>query len=393
VAQARWGPLTNSAGELLAAFAARELSPVDALAECESRFDDSLGVWAAMCLDAARVQARAAEAAWRAGAPTGPLCGVPIAVKDLIDTAGVETACGSLMLAGRVPDRDAEVVRRIRAAGAIVLGKTRTHEFAWGMSMVGPGNAPITRNPHDPARMPGGSSGGSGAALAAGMVPLALGTDTGGSIRLPAAWCRVYGFKPTHGVVSVEGVWPLAPSLDHVGPMARTAEDCALLFEVLGGPAAQTGSAPLCADAGVLPSGERAAELYKALMLPEALATHRRLGLWPDRADEYTPSVRARLETAASITQDEIAAARAELDTMRAHMDAVFADVDIVRSPVAASGPPRFDEGIDARDLAAPFVVLQDLLGLPALALPDGTQLTGQRGSDALVLAAGRTSD
>jgi aspartyl-tRNA(Asn)/glutamyl-tRNA(Gln) amidotransferase subunit A len=380
--------MMESAGELLAAFAARELSPVEVLADCEARFDDNLGAWAAMCLDRAREEARAAEAAWRTEAPTGTLCGVPIAVKDLIDTQGIETACGSAILAGRMPDRDAEVVRRVRAAGAVVMGKTRTHEFAWGMSMRGPGDEPVTRNPHDPERMPGGSSGGSGVAVATGMAPLALGTDTGGSIRLPAAWCRVYGFKPTHGVVSVDGVWPLAPTLDHVGPLARTAADCALLFEVLGGPPRGPREELRIADADVLPPGDRCAQVYKALMVTEALATHRRLGLWPDRAEEYTPSVRDRLELAESITPAEVAEARSELDAMRAHMDAVFAEADLVRSPVASAGPPRWDDGIDARDLAAPYVVLQDLLGLPALALPDGTQLTGPRGADSRVLAA-----
>ena len=377
-----------TARELLERFAARELSPVEALQACVERIDPHLGAFQALCVDRARSEARAAEAAWARGEPAGPLCGVPFAVKDLIDTAGVETAYGSAIFAGHVPDADAACVQRCRAAGGVLIGKTTTHEFAWGMSMAGRDGAPLTRNPRDPERMTGGSSGGSAVAVACGAAPLALGTDTGGSIRLPSAWCGIFGLKPTHGLLSVEGVWPLAPSLDHVGPMAATAGDCALLFEVLGGPAPAGPESPRVAESDALPDGEVAAEVYRVVMLSEALATHRAAGLWPARADDYTPAVLDRIEIAETITDDERAWARGELDRMRAHMDAVFAEHDLVRSPVAATGPPRFDEHVDPRDVAAPHVVIQDLLGLPALALPDGTQLTGPRGADATILAA-----
>jgi aspartyl-tRNA(Asn)/glutamyl-tRNA(Gln) amidotransferase subunit A len=380
----------NDAGGLLAAFRARELSPVEALEACEARVDPGLGAFQATCWDRAREEARAAEAAWANDEPAGTLCGVPIAIKDLIDTAGVETARGSRIFAGHVPDTDAACVRAVRAEGAIVVGKTTTHEFAWGMSMWGHDGEALTRNPRDPLRMTGGSSGGSAAAVAAGMAPLALGTDTGGSIRLPAGWCGIYGFKPTHGTLPLDGVWPLAPALDHVGPMASSARDCSLLFEVLGGPRLTPSDArePRIAGSDVLPDG--AADVYRVLMLVEALATHRTAGLWPERADEYTPGVRERLQMAEAITDDEVIAARAELERLRAHMDAVFAEYDLVRSPVASTGPPRIDDHIDPRDVAAAHVVLQDLLGLPAIALPDGTQITGPRGADTKVLAAAR---
>jgi aspartyl-tRNA(Asn)/glutamyl-tRNA(Gln) amidotransferase subunit A len=380
------------AGGLLAAFRARELSPVEALEACEARVDPRLGAFQATCWDRAREEARVAEAAWARREPTGPLCGVPLAVKDLIDTAGVVTARGSRIFAEFVPDADAECVRRCRAAGAVVVGKTTTHEFAWGMSMWGHDGEALTRNPRDPERMTGGSSGGSAAAVAAGMAPLALGTDTGGSIRLPAGWCGIHGFKPTHGLLSLEGVWPLAPALDHVGPMAASARDCALLFEVLGGPRVTVADArePRVAGSEALPDGAVAADVYRVLMLREALETHRRAGLWPERAGEYTPGVRERLELAEAVTDDEVAWARGELDRMHARMEAVFAEFDLVRSPVAATGPPRIADRIDPRDVAAAHVVPQDLMGLPALALPDGTQLTGPRGADARVLAAAR---
>jgi aspartyl-tRNA(Asn)/glutamyl-tRNA(Gln) amidotransferase subunit A len=384
--------LATPAGELLAAYRAGERSPVDAVAEAEARVDPRRGGVQATCWERAATEARAAEQAWARGEPTGPLCGVPIAVKDLIDTADVETARGSRMFAGHVPAADAECVRRVRAAGAIVVGKTTTHEFAWGMSMAGWEGETLTRNPRDPARATGGSSGGSAVAVASGVVALALGTDTGGSIRLPAGWCGLHGFKPTHGVLPLDGVWPLAPSLDHVGPMSAEARDCSLLFEVLGGPRLTTDDArePRVAGSDALPDGAVSADVYRVLMLSEALATHRELGLWPDRAEEYTPAVRERCELAEAVTDDERAWARAELDAMRAHMDGVFAEFDLVRSPVAATGPPRIADGVDPRDVAAAHVVLQDLLGLPALALPDGTQLTGPRGADTRVLAAAR---
>ena len=383
--------MTLSAGEMLAGFATRELSPVEVVRDALARIDPRLGAFQALCAERALAEARRAEAAWAGGEPSGPLCGVPLAVKDLIDTEGVPTERGSAIFAGFVPERDAECVRRVRAAGAVVIGKTTTHEFAWGMSMAGHDGQPLTRNPRDPDRVTGGSSGGSAAAVAAGVVPLALGTDTGGSIRLPSGWCAIHGHKPTHGLLSLDGVWPLAPSLDHVGPMAQTAADCALLFEVLGGPAPAPLAPMRVASAEVLPDGAVAADVYRVLMLSEALATHRTAGLWPERAQEYTPAVLERLRTAETITDDERAWARHELEGMRRHMEVVFAEYDLVRSPVAATGPPRADEGVDPRDVAAAQVVLQDLLGLPALALPDATQLTGPRGADARVLAAALT--
>ena len=164
----------------------------------------------------------------------GALEGVPFAVKDLFDTEGVRTAYGSPMFAANVPSHDAEAVRRARAAGAILIGKTQTHEFAWGITSVNPalGSA---HNPWALDRVSGGSSGGSAVVLAAGEVPFTLGSDTGGSIRVPASFCGVVGLKPTFGRVSAAGGWPLARSLDHPGPMARVPADAALLLEAIAG--------------------------------------------------------------------------------------------------------------------------------------------------------------
>lgn len=180
-----------------------------------------------------------------ASGPYGPLGGVPVGLKDLIDTAGIPTTCGSRLLADRIPAQDAEVWRRLRAAGATMLGKLNTHEFAAGVTSENEHYGPV-RNPHNPDRIAGGSSGGAAAAVAAGMAAAALGTDTGGSIRIPAACCGTVGLKPTFGLVPTAGVYPLAWSLDHVGPVCRTVRDAALVLDVLAGtrtePAARAGA-------------------------------------------------------------------------------------------------------------------------------------------------------
>jgi aspartyl-tRNA(Asn)/glutamyl-tRNA(Gln) amidotransferase subunit A len=179
-------------------------------------------------------EAAAVDAAVAAGEDAGPLAGVPVGWKDLIDTGGDRTTYGSAIYRDHVPDRDADVVERLAAAGAVCIGKLATHELAWGTTTDNP-HFGTCRNPHDRSRVPGGSSGGSGAAVAAGLVALAPGTDTGGSIRCPASVCGIVGLKPTFGRVSLAGIHPLCPSLDHCGPMARSVRDCALALELMAG--------------------------------------------------------------------------------------------------------------------------------------------------------------
>ena len=176
----------------------------------------------------ALTQARALDERRRNGAALGLLHGVPVAIKDIFDTADYPTECGSPLLKGRKPMRDSTAVARLRAAGAVIIGKTVTTEFAY----FHPG---ATRNPHDPERTPGGSSSGSAAAVAAGMVPLAIGSQTNGSVIRPAAFCGVYGCKPTHGTISRHGALMLSKALDHVGVFSRTLADTALILEVLAG--------------------------------------------------------------------------------------------------------------------------------------------------------------
>jgi len=205
----------------------RHLRAVDEL-------DGELHAFVSVLHDAARRRAAEIDAAVAQGRDPGPLAGVPVAIKDNLCTRGVPTTCSSRMLEHWRPPYDATVVERLGAAGAVVVGKTNLDEFAMGSSTENSAFGP-TRNPHDPARVPGGSSGGSAAAVAAGMAPLALGSDTGGSIRQPAALCGVVGMKPTYGTVSRYGLVAFASSLDQIGPFAATVADAAALFDVIGG--------------------------------------------------------------------------------------------------------------------------------------------------------------
>lgn len=219
----------------------KRLSPVELTRACLERsksLNNTLNAYITLWEEGALHEARLREEESQQGLWRGPLHGVPIALKDIFNTAGLPTTVGSRILQGHIPSQDASVVQRLKEAGAILLGKLNLHEFAYGVTTVNP-HYGATRNPWDTSRIAGGSSGGSAAALAAGLCPLSLGTDTGGSIRIPAALCGVVGLKPTYGRVSRRGVFPLSWSMDHVGPMARTVEDVALLLEVIGGYDAQ----------------------------------------------------------------------------------------------------------------------------------------------------------
>ena len=217
--------------------ATKKLSPVELTQACLSRIDAMDGTLNAFILatpDRAMADAKAAEIAIMKQGPSGPLHGIPIGLKDIVDTAGIATTCQSKILSGNVPDTDATCAARLAAAGAVLMGKLTTHEFADG----GPSfdlPAPPARNPWNPEHFTAGSSSGTGAAIAAGMILCGIGTDTGGSIRNPAAFCGIAGIKPTYGLVPRTGVAPAAFSLDHIGPMAWSAEDCAIMLQVLAG--------------------------------------------------------------------------------------------------------------------------------------------------------------
>jgi len=215
----------------------KKVSPVQLTQECLNRIEqlnEKLNVFITVTAESALAEARAAESEIHRGQWRGPLHGVPIALKDIVDTAGVRTTAASELFKDRVPTEDAEVVRRLKAAGAVFVGKTNLHEFAYGGSSVVSYFGPV-RNPWDPTYSAGGSSGGSAVAVAARLCYAAIGTDTGGSIRQPASYCGVVGLKPTYGRVSASGVIPLSWSLDHVGPMARKTQDAALVLQAIAG--------------------------------------------------------------------------------------------------------------------------------------------------------------
>ena len=353
--------------------------------------------------------------------PERPAAGVPVAVKDLLDTAGLTTTYGSILFDEHVPQRSAEAVLRLEAAGYAVAGKTNLHEFAYGISSQNPHYGTVP-NPRAPGRLAGGSSGGSAAAIAAGDVELALGTDSGGSIRIPSAWCGTVGFKPTFDLVPADGCFPLAPSYDHVGPMASTVEGCVELMTALVpgfAPAElesleelEVGVAWLDdADPLVRDRVEAAASLFprrrtldfplagddNRLFMREVADVHR--GLFPENADAYGDNVRTKLELCFEVTDSEVESARRARDEYRERCAEALDGVDLLVTPtVSFVAPPA-----DARELAIRaggirFTYPFDSLGWPALALPCGAaedglpasvQLAGRTGDDARVLAAG----
>ncbi len=383
-----------------------------------------------------------------------PLCGIPVGVKDLFLTRGVRTTAGSRVLADYIPDEDAEAVARLRAAGATLLAKTNTHEFAYGTF------TPPTRNPWDTARIPGGSSGGSAAGIAAGMFLAALGSDTGGSVRIPAACCGVTGLKPTYGLVSRAGVIALSWSYDHVGPLARTVEDCALLLDALAGydprdpdsveaPAMDYGAAllarrePMEAVRGArigVPRGfffegaepevvehvraaldvfaslgaeirevDLPAELnddlfdsgYRAVQRPEASLYHTEMGWFPERADRYTPATLASLELGAQQPATVYIRGQRIRQAFTRKMQALLHDLDALAMPTLPIVAPRIaDLGtpiqLGAREVTVGYATLRntfpfDLTGQPALAIPCGFTSAGLPVS--LQLAAGHFND
>jgi aspartyl-tRNA(Asn)/glutamyl-tRNA(Gln) amidotransferase subunit A len=350
--------------------------------------------------------------------------GAPVAVKDLLDTAGLTTTYGSALFADHVPAASAEAVKRIEAAGYAVAGKTNLHEFAYGISSQNPHYGTVP-NPGAPGRLAGGSSGGSAAAIAAGDVELALGTDSAGSIRIPAAWCGVVGFKPSYGLVPTDGCFPLAPSWDVVGPMAATVEGCETLLRALAPEKIPSNTVLLALselDVGVvwLEHAEplvrarvaEAAELFpnrRELDLPlaprnradfmlEVAGVHR--ALFPGNEELYGENVRGKIERCLEVSDGEAAAAAREREEYRERMEEAVAGVDLLLTPTVPIVAPPADADelalrLPATELTYPF----SALGWPALALPCGAaedglpasvQLAAPAGRDAAVLAAGR---
>jgi aspartyl-tRNA(Asn)/glutamyl-tRNA(Gln) amidotransferase subunit A len=347
--------------------------------------------------------------------------GVRLAVKDLFDTAGLRTTYGSLLFAGHVPDRTAEAVARLEAAGYVNVGKTNLHEFAYGITSYNPHFGAVP-NPLAPNRTAGGSSAGSGAALAAGLADAALGTDSGGSIRIPAACCGVVGFKPSRGLVPLEGCFPLAPSFDHAGPMGRDVETCARMLEALapGLERAELGSleelevgvawldlaeplvrARVEAAAELFPRRRRVAfpllEGIAAVFMREAAESHR--GLFPEHSDAYGDNVRAKLERCLRVTDAELEAGLRRLQGYRERAAEAIEGLDLLVTPTLAFvAPPAITDDRELREAVIRFTYPFNALGWPALALPCGPaehglpasiQLVAPAREDARVIATG----
>jgi aspartyl-tRNA(Asn)/glutamyl-tRNA(Gln) amidotransferase subunit A len=396
------------------------VSPVDLVRGCLDQIAARASVNAFITvLEASALDdARRTEGEIRSGRWRGPLHGVPIAIKDLIDVAGTRTTSGSALPVNEAAT-DAPVVRRLREAGAIIIGKTNLHEFAFGTTSEETAFGPV-RNPLDESRSAGGSSGGSAAALAAGMCFGAVGTDTGGSIRIPSAACGTVGLKPTYGELPVEGVVPLSLTLDHVGPMARSAGDAALLFQAMNG-AQPTGIAAtsrrltfavpatyfcdrlddgaahalLRARTAVSEAGhavvdveiEHAAwtpDVYLHIVLPEAAWYH--APFLERHASSYSPGVRIRLEMGRYVLAEDYVRALQLREALGLRVDRALGDCDALLLPsLPMPAPPLGAKSVwiagseePVRAAMLRLTQLFNLTGHPAIALPGG------RGGDGL---------
>ncbi|MBV8753298.1 MAG: AtzE family amidohydrolase [Hyphomicrobiales bacterium] len=413
-----------SAGEIAAAVAAGRASATEvieaALARIAAR--KALNAFTAVVAERAGAKARALDEARAKCRPLGPLAGVPFAVKNLFDVAGLPTLAGSKINRDRAPAvRDATLIERLEAAGAVLVGALNMGEYAYDFTGENVHDGP-SRNPHDTTRMTGGSSGGSGAAVAGGLVPIALGSDTNGSIRVPASFCGLFGFKPTYGRLSRARSFPFVGSLDHVGPLARTTRDLALSYDAMQG---HDPDDPVCARRPVEPSlraltrdtkglriavaggyfrrgaspesvaaVERVAQALGAareLELPEAgraraaafvittaegASVH--LNRLRTRANEYDPAVRDRLLSGALVPAALVQSAQKFRRWYRARVLELFADVDVILAPATPGPAPLIGQQMFALDgVETPvranlgiFTQPISFIGLPVVAVP-----------------------
>jgi aspartyl-tRNA(Asn)/glutamyl-tRNA(Gln) amidotransferase subunit A len=407
----------------------KEISPVEIASACLEkieRLNPALNAFITVMADSALSEAGVAEAEILRGEWRGPLHGVPIALKDLIDTAGVRTTAASALYKDRIPVQDAEVVRRLRQAGAVIIGKNNLHEFAYGGSSLVSYFGDV-HNPWDSNRIAGGSSGGSAAAVAAGLACAAIGTDTAGSIREPAALCGCVGLKPTYGRVSSRGVLPLSPSLDHVGPLVSTVADAAILLQAIAGydPADdRSADVPGMDFVGGLNEGTKQLRLgvprayffddldaevtsamehaLRGIQTFVAEIKEVQLDVPTDRTlqaaesyrihaenvarnpELYQPETLRRIRTGEHVSAAEYAGHRRELEEARKSIGAVFTDVDALVAPTTPIPAPEIAElRADPEALRpAELKLLRNtrpfnVWGLPAISVPCGFTESG----------------
>jgi len=402
---------------------AREVTAEQVTEECLRRIEmdnPRLNAFILVMADAARRQARDLDRELAEGHDRGPLHGVPISVKDLLDIRGTATTAASRVREDHTADRDAPAIAHLRQAGAVFVGKTNLHEFAFGTTNEDSAFGPA-RNPHDPARSPGGSSGGSAASVAAGMALATIGTDTGGSIRIPAAACGTVGLKPSLGEVSIDGVVPLARTMDHVGPLTRSVEDASIVYHaLLGDPHAPTpaplpmhglrlavprryfcdllddevrarfdgalealGAAGAHVDDIDIHHADDVAPIYLHLVLAEAAAYHAAtLDAVPER---YTAPVRQRLEMGRYILAEDYVRARNGRGVLRREVDAALAQHDALVLPsLPIPAPPLGADSVQVggapmpvRNVMLRLTQLFNVTGHPALSLPMGVTRAG----------------
>ena len=412
----------------------RELSSVQLTAACLDRIaarNDTVRAFITVMADEALADAARADAEIASGRYRGALHGVPVSIKDLVDIAGIATTSGSAVTPRR-PVHDAPVVRNLRRAGAVIVGKTNLHEFAYGTTSDETAFGAV-RHPQDLSRSPGGSSGGAAVSIIEGMAMGALGTDTGGSIRIPAALCGIVGLKPTYGEIPCDEVVPLSTTLDHVGPIARTVRDCAALFfamrdgEVVpaAAPAAQPAwlgvpqgyffekldddvrglfdrSRSILERAGhaisdvSIPLVERTPDVYLHIGLPESAWYHG--PMLTAEPEKYSPGVRRRIELGRYVLAEDYLRALHARDVLRRHVDKALEGLDALLLPTLPIGAPPIGAGSvrvgpteePLRAIMLRLTQLFDITGHPAIALPCGigsdgfprsVQLVGHRGA------------
>ncbi|WP_293914336.1 amidase [Deinococcus sp.] len=428
--------LLASIPEIGALYRSGQLSPLELTRLCLARIETlepQLNAFITVTAELALSQAAQAETELRSGQDRGPLHGIPVALKDLIDTAGIRTTCASRILSANVPEADAPLVARLRVAGAVTLGKTNLSEFAMGVAHADYGQV---NNPWDASRTAGASSGGSAAAVAAGMCFAAVGTDTGGSIRIPASYCGIAGLKPTYGTVDLSGVFPLSWSLDHAGPLARSSADAALLLGALTGrtfssevkldglrlgviqranpydqPEVETVFAAACraleaagaelCEVQIPDLGQADAALFSVL-LPEAATLHAHWLQW--QGGDYAPDTRAQIELGFALS----AVTHVRAQQFRRHLTRRFLEalgrLDALISPsvpwVAPGEDPVFTGGEGAAE--GHRSVPHNLTGLPALSvnmgfgahgLPLGLQIIARPHAEAVCLGIGAATE